>query len=146
MQIYSESVILQQTFEVFFKNDISQNLKIILAIDSSFNIRKEYEKYNFKKAYYNNILKVLKIGTAVYIPFLGTYADLHYLYYPFLFFAFRHAVVDSRKYSNPMLASVLDDLVLVDEVRRVAQAKKSLHIKLIPEELGYQHQLAVNLS
>lgn len=32
------------------------------------------------------ILNVLEIGTAVYIPFLGTYADLHYLYYPFLFF------------------------------------------------------------
>lgn len=32
------------------------------------------------------ILNVLKIGTAVYLPFLGTYADLHYLYYPFLIF------------------------------------------------------------
>lgn len=29
---------------------------------------------------------VLNIGTTVYIPFLGYYADLHFLYYPFLFF------------------------------------------------------------
>lgn len=35
-------------------------------------------------AYY--IESVLGLGTAIYIPFLGTYADLHYLYYPFLFF------------------------------------------------------------
>lgn len=49
------------------KNDISQNLKIILAIDSSFNIRKEYEKSPFYKdsikiklSTFENIIKVLK--------------------------------------------------------------------------------------
>lgn len=34
-------------------------------------------------AYY--IETVLDLGTTTYLPFLGTYADLHYLYYPFLF-------------------------------------------------------------
>ena len=87
----------------------------------------------------------------VYLSAVRHYGHYCYVYrsshiFRFLFFAFRHVVVDSCKHANPMLASVLDDLVFVDEVRRVAQAKKSLHIKLVPEELGYQHQLAVNLS
>jgi phospho-N-acetylmuramoyl-pentapeptide-transferase len=34
-------------------------------------------------AYY--IETVLDIRTTTYLPFLGTYADLHFLYYPFLF-------------------------------------------------------------
>lgn len=34
-------------------------------------------------AYY--IETVLNVGTTTYLPFVGVYADLHYLYYPFLF-------------------------------------------------------------